>query len=151
MGEPENAKIKLIRTSNWVYRLRRFGVFVDSIKVGSIANEEEFDFIVAPGRHALVLKVSWCKSETLTLDVTAGDRIELECGTRLKFWMFGALAIFVVVGNVLMKIWPLAGGACYLLGFIHALKLMLDTFKPGTFLYLCTPVSSEPTKSRESV
>lgn len=97
--------IRLSRKPSFVYCIRKFGVSVDDKKVGAIANGKEEVFTLPPGRHDVKMKVGWCKSKTVTVDVTPGNFVSLECGTpvgRAYFIsMFAVIMLAIVFKNSL--------------------------------------------------
>ncbi|MGK2862103.1 MAG: hypothetical protein ACSLE0_09235 [Chitinophagaceae bacterium] len=60
------ATIILTRTSEYVNRLRDYGVYIDGKKVGTMANGETKEFNVSSGQHTLFTKIDWCSSPTMT-------------------------------------------------------------------------------------
>ena len=56
-----------------VDRKRAYRVFIDDAKVGKIKSGETKVFQVSPGRHDLQLKIDWCSSRKLQVDVKDGE------------------------------------------------------------------------------
>ena len=82
----ETAKIKLLRTSQAVNSGRKYKVWLNGEQETEIANGEKLVIEVKPGRHKIYLKLDWCKSKELILNLEAGAEIELICGSRLVGW-----------------------------------------------------------------
>lgn len=80
----ETAYLVFRRWPRWVYCLRRFDILVDGHKVGNIANGAENTVPVSPGQHIVELRVSWIiKSQIQIVNLKAGEKALLECGTSL--------------------------------------------------------------------
>jgi hypothetical protein len=62
--------------------VRRFGVFIDDKKVGTISYGHNKVFKVPGGKHSVYIKMDWSKSEVLNFDLNPGERIHLLCGCR---------------------------------------------------------------------
>lgn len=73
--------LRISRTSEWANCLRRFGVFLDGNKIGTIRNGQTVDFPVAPGEHELFLTVDWCRTEVLLVDIPEGETLHVHCGS----------------------------------------------------------------------
>jgi hypothetical protein len=76
----------------WTDRARKYGVHVDGEERGKLGHGETLDLAVEPGSHAVRLKVDWCSSRTLDLDLADGETARLEAAPR-----FALTAIFAAV------------------------------------------------------
>lgn len=74
------AQIVVRRSAAWGDKLREYRIIVDGAACGSIAERGEARIAVAPGRHVVRLKIDWCWSAPLTVDVEDGKEHVLECG-----------------------------------------------------------------------
>jgi hypothetical protein len=80
----DTAYLVFRRWPRWVYCLRRFDILVDGKKVGNIANGAENTIPVSHGQHTVELRVSWIiKSQLQIVELKAGEKALLECGTSL--------------------------------------------------------------------
>ena len=50
------ATIKIHRPKNFVGQLRKFNIYVDDVKIGSVANGETQEFQVSEGKHKIYMK-----------------------------------------------------------------------------------------------
>jgi hypothetical protein len=83
----ERAQLSLQRTSQWVGRLRAYDVYVDGRKQeAGIANGETRTYSVAPGTHAVYVKSSWYRSDSLRVTAQSGQTVYLECGSPIRGW-----------------------------------------------------------------
>jgi len=95
------ATIILNRTSEYVNRLRNFGVYIDGKKVGTIANGDRKEFNVSPGQHSIVTKIDWCSSKTITFDLTDDEIKELKVGGfKNAKWLMPTTFIVIVLSYI---------------------------------------------------
>jgi hypothetical protein len=64
----------------WQDRMRDYRVLVDGSERGGVANGGELRVLVAPGRHRVQLKIDWCGSPAVDVDVEDGMAQVLDCG-----------------------------------------------------------------------
>lgn len=128
-----SGSLKLQRKSSFVYGLRKFGVFVDGQKIGAIGNGKTEVFELPPGRHNVFIKVSWCKSKQIDLDVADGDVKELECGTPLGLWYVGVIFACVMLMNFTEGIVKFI--VCLLVMVLGIVGTVM-TFQPNKYIYL---------------
>lgn len=60
-------------------RLRRYNVYVDGRRVGGIRPGEACSTPIAAGVHTVQVKISWCSSPVLSVEVPTGGRKSLRC------------------------------------------------------------------------
>ena len=63
------ASIIINRTSEYLNRLRNYGVYIDGKKVDTISNGETKKFNISAGQHSILTKIDWCSSQTLLVDI----------------------------------------------------------------------------------
>jgi hypothetical protein len=74
------ARIVLSRApGGWRDRLRSYVVMVDDSEVGKVKPGERLEIPITAGRHQVFLKISWCRSPTLEVEVGPDDVIEMSC------------------------------------------------------------------------
>lgn len=64
----------------WQDRARSYRVFVDGKERGRVANGSTVGIAVAPGSHVVTMKISWCRSKELRVDVGPDSTCRLKCG-----------------------------------------------------------------------
>jgi len=91
------AKIILSRKKEWVNRARKFNVFIDGEKKDTITNGEIKEIELDPGKHKIMLKVDWCSSPELELDLKEEKSKTIEvCSFKANRWLFPIM--YVVIG-----------------------------------------------------
>jgi hypothetical protein len=74
------ARIVLSRERGaWRDLVRSYGVVIDGEQVAKIKRGERIELPVTPGRHEIFMRIDWCTSPTMHLDVRPGDYIQLWC------------------------------------------------------------------------
>ena len=75
----DDALIELRRRSgSWGDSLRAYKIRLEKESVGSIA-EGESKTIATSGRHELYLRIDYCRSQVLSVEVKSGETVCLEC------------------------------------------------------------------------
>lgn len=60
-------------------RLRAYRLMVDGVAVAKVKRGETATVTLSPGRHRIRMKIDWCGSRTLELDVSDSDRLAVRC------------------------------------------------------------------------
>jgi hypothetical protein len=68
------------RAAVWQDRLRDYIVLVDGSERARVGNGSEVRVHVEPGRHRVQLKIDWCGSPAVDVDVPEGGAQVLDCG-----------------------------------------------------------------------
>ncbi|MEO8171976.1 MAG: hypothetical protein ABI581_02790 [Sediminibacterium sp.] len=98
------AIIKIQRSNEYNNFLRNYGIYVDDVKVGIIANEETKDVILPPGKHELYFKIDWCRSPKLIFDLNDNEVKQFSvAGFKGGRWMM-PLAIGLMILNSVIGI-----------------------------------------------
>ena len=76
------------RQGGWRDLLRAYQVLIDDQNVGLIRRGEVREIGVTPGVHTIRLKIDWCSSRELPIEIKAGEAIGFTCaaGSALRFW-----------------------------------------------------------------
>jgi hypothetical protein len=92
---PDMTKIIVRREkSNMQDLLRDYAVLVDGKVVAHVSNGAETEFDVEPGKHTVQMKIDWCRSLALDVDVDSGKTVTLLCGPNVSI-LLGLLYITV--------------------------------------------------------
>jgi hypothetical protein len=57
---------------------------VDNTEIGEISNGETKSFNIQEGTHEIVLKIDWCRSNVLAVEVEPDQVVNLECGSSMR-------------------------------------------------------------------
>lgn len=68
------------KKARWQDRGRDYVVFVDGKEVARVADGASCAIQVAPGPHAVHLRIDWCRSPELHVEVGQGETVPLFCG-----------------------------------------------------------------------
>ena len=88
------SSLTLVRAIQATDNLRKYKVYIDKNPVYELSPGETWHFKLEPGVHTLYLKIDWCKSKVVTLEITDHSNIEVNCGasydnwTCMFMWMF---------------------------------------------------------------
>jgi hypothetical protein len=75
------AELIVKRRAAWYQdRMRDYIVLVDGSECGRVGNDAEVRVHVAPGRHRVQLKIDWCGSPAVDVDVPEGGAQLFDCG-----------------------------------------------------------------------
>ena len=58
---------------------------LDGDQVGEIFDDSSIELSVSPGQHELYLKIDWCRSPILSIEVRPNEDLELECHPAATF------------------------------------------------------------------
>lgn len=64
----------------WQDRARDYRVFVDGVQLGHVENGSVCTVSVEPGMRNVQLRIDWCESKDLHVDISHGESVQLECG-----------------------------------------------------------------------
>jgi hypothetical protein len=78
------ASLTIRRDSGYADRLRAYKVVLDGQRIGEIRNGETKEFSIGPGKHALLLKIDWCGSETVEFAVDPEEKPAFQVKSSLR-------------------------------------------------------------------
>jgi hypothetical protein len=94
------ASLTIIRDSGYADRLRKYQVIVDGKKVGELRNGETGQFPISPGPHKVALKIDWCGSKPVWLDLDENEEAKLQARSNLRGpRIFGSLWYVIFAPN----------------------------------------------------
>lgn len=97
----ETAKVSVKRVDRWIYKARKYAVFIDDERTGKIKSGELKEFSVKPGTHSLFVKAPWGASATVEFTVTANEMIELEYQDLTKVNLVLLVGSYLVFASIL--------------------------------------------------
>ena len=81
-------------------KAQRFNIFIDTIKVGSIGNDEIVQFKVSPRKHEIEIRNNWLNgSKTIDLDFTDNKNKTIRVSNS-KFAILFAVIIAAIIGLI---------------------------------------------------
>ncbi len=67
------AKVIIKRANEYQNAARKYGLYIDDQKAGTISNNDTESYDLAPGTHTIYAKIDWCYSQVLTLTLQEGE------------------------------------------------------------------------------
>jgi hypothetical protein len=58
---------------------RSYGLIVDGQQVAKIKRGQRLEHSLTPGEHEIYMKISWCQSPVMKIQVSAGEVVRLHC------------------------------------------------------------------------
>ena len=86
--------IDVERQEGWRDRARSYKVMIDGRQAGMVGYDQQESFEVTPGSHEVYLKIDWCRSPKLAVDVSSGQRAKVTCAAGGNFWLTFVDVIF---------------------------------------------------------
>ena len=88
----ENATLHVERHAGNLGISRKYKIFIDGNKRADISTMENCTFQVDPGHHEIIIKVDWCSSPSLSINIRAGEEIKVICrGDVRPLWPWYAI------------------------------------------------------------
>ena len=72
------------RPSQYADMLRRYRLYIDGRRVGTIKRSEELAFELPAGEHEIVARIDWCRSNFLSVTIREGATTEIEVGATAR-------------------------------------------------------------------
>ncbi|MGW5669683.1 hypothetical protein [Micromonospora sp. NPDC003776] len=66
--------------ASWRDKWRAYRILVDGFQVGKVRRGESSAVMLTPGVHHVRLRIDWCTSPEVSVDISAGEQCDLECG-----------------------------------------------------------------------
>ena len=82
------------RKSAWADKLRKYRIVVDGAVCGTVTDGAVARVAVHPGRHVVRLKIAWCWSAPVEVDVARGAERVLECAPATSSFLWLLYATF---------------------------------------------------------
>src|SRR5438105_13908739 len=78
------SSIVVHRSASWLDKVRAYQIFVDGKRVGSVKDGTEVAIETTAGIHTVQLRIDWCSSPELQLEVANGKVETVACGPNSK-------------------------------------------------------------------
>jgi hypothetical protein len=90
--------ISVSRDSGYADRLRDYRVLLDGAEIGRVGHGGEKSFEVAAGRHQLMMKLDWGRSNVLSFEAGLDQSMKFRCGSSLRGWRLALTLYYATVG-----------------------------------------------------
>lgn len=67
-------------SAKWRDKWRAYTVLIDGNAVGKVKRGASVSMPLAPGPHVALLRINWCSSPELPIEIPNGAELHLECG-----------------------------------------------------------------------
>ena len=82
------ATIKIKRKGHLMNMARNYKIFIDGELVGNVANGATAEFPVTAGKRAITVKIDWCSSPTISVEIGADETKHLTVACFKNSWLF---------------------------------------------------------------
>jgi len=96
--------LRVSRDGGFADRVRKYKVIVKGIEIGQIENGETKEFKVEPGKHEVYLKIDWCRSNKVQIEVKEEQVVELSGGSSLRGFKL-MFSIFYIIAAPNKYLW----------------------------------------------
>lgn len=138
-GMDTPAVIRFKRKPCLFHRVRSFEILCDGTTIGAVANGEERVCEVAPGKHSLLIKTGWMRSQQTECMLNPGQTLLFECGVTWNSWkLLLAFAIFIasLACDSVSSLSLSRKLVFWILSLLLCVAYLIDWFKPGKNIYL---------------
>jgi hypothetical protein len=81
-------------------------LYMDNRKIGDLGWGKEETLAVPPGDHELYVKMDWCKSKPLRVQMASGETVRLGCGSQIKGLKLLLSAVYVFLPGQALYVRP---------------------------------------------
>jgi hypothetical protein len=101
MNKQSKSAIVLHRLQDSFGEMRTLSVFINNQKVGGIPYSEQRVFHLDPGIYNVQVRMDWCRSKPLQVELYNNESLDLYCGSRFvgKRWILNLVALFFCPRN----------------------------------------------------
>ena len=97
-------RIVINRKKELVNKVQSVKVFIDNSEMAPVANGSSEEYLVNAGTHTIQGKVSWFKSQELTVQVNEGETKFISVRSGMKYYTVGyVLMLVVLVASLLIR------------------------------------------------
>lgn len=99
--------IELERLNSKVDKFRKYSIYIDDKYYGKIKNNSK-EIIECPlGLHTIQLKIDWCKSRKMSVNINENQDVFLICYPRCKGknFLYTAVSFVVDINNYILIDW----------------------------------------------
>lgn len=85
------SKIKITRYQDFFGIMRKLKVFIDGRHIGDVRWDNSNEFSISPDSHQLYVKMDWCKSKPINIDIGENEVVKYEVTLPANESMFSVL------------------------------------------------------------
>ena len=97
------ATIRINRSDEWMNSARKYGIYIDNEKVGTISRKEIKEFSVQPGKHKVRAKIDWCGSKDFNCELKNEQTETLTIKGSNKSRLLVALCFIPIIFSTFIK------------------------------------------------
>jgi len=86
--------LRIKRQNMFVDMMRQYEVYIDGVLQGTVSNGETESFDITPGHHLIQIKIDWCTSKKISIDIESGESPTLHTGSSMRWFVFPFLYLF---------------------------------------------------------
>jgi len=91
------SKLIISRPKQSIDLSRKYKVYIDDKEVMTLAYSQEKEVDIEPGSHKIYLKIDWCRSNFLSVDIVDNQTQKFICGSNIKGWRYILGILYVTV------------------------------------------------------
>lgn len=93
----KNSNIIIKRIKQYADSLRKYKIYVDGEKIGSISRGKNKEFHLAPGKHMIQLKIDMIRSNKLVFELDENQTINFVCGSNVRGLRLFLTVLYVTI------------------------------------------------------
>jgi hypothetical protein len=91
----QTGRLNVKRPNQYADKSRRYRIYVDGARVGTLKAREELSLDVPVGEHDVIARIDWCRSNVLKVNVRTPEPTEVEVSSNAMNGA-GFLALYYV-------------------------------------------------------
>lgn len=91
----ENGKIEITRTQQYANSLRRIKIYIDDKEEYLISDGESKLFELEVGIHEIYVKIDWCKTKPIKIEIKKNETLEFTLGSNVSGWKLIFLIFYI--------------------------------------------------------
>jgi hypothetical protein len=78
----QTGRLIVKRPNQYADKIRRYRIYVDGLRVGTLKALDELPLDVSVGEHEVVARIDWCRSNVLKVNVRTQEPTEVEVSSN---------------------------------------------------------------------
>lgn len=92
------AQLQIARIAQYANKVRKIKIYINGRLADTIKEKETKSFELDAGVHKVYVKIDWCATKPLEIDLKEGERLSLELGCTVQGWKI-LFASFLILFN----------------------------------------------------